>query len=428
MSSSRLNEMIKLVVMIGDFLFLLVSSSAAIVSGFITSGNIAALNFPEARRIAILTLFVTVLIIICSIYGCCGVINQIVRKGCLCRGRRVLCFHNLMLITVLTICLLQHEQLANRNRSIQLVIQNVTQYPQYDSFENKLHTYFSKAYFEGNCALGDDEDDANEDDNEDDSNLVSSYDKSSEWLMEWIDESCPTTMRRSKCALSNEKKEACDTSCSEPKWNVDDCCPSEELVSLERMQLTLVITLASFFLSSPNTIMIKCLRTGLKKSCPYDQCRIAVLHKIHEYIQPTLLALLFVSFLASIMIIFTLLLICYNPRDDIEIELLKTGVMTEEDIETIHKLKSDRNFSYEKGNNKNNKKGGTYLFDLDNIYETRSANARIKNRMNNYTKKKKGYDHQEGLTKSSKRRLTSRLLNQNSSSRVHPSIIHHSSP
>jgi len=51
------------------------------------------------------------------------------------------------------------------------------------------------------------------------------------------------------------------------------------------------------------------------------------------------------------MIVGTCLLICYNPRDDLEVELLKTGVMTEEDVNTIRKLKriSGRNFSYQKG-------------------------------------------------------------------------------
>lgn len=64
-------------------------------------------------------------------------------------------------------------------------------------------------------------------------------------------------------------------------------------------------------------------------------------------------------------------MICYNPRDDIEIELLKTGVMTEEDVETIRKLKSQRNFSYEKGNEK-----GRKSIDLDTILETRSQTSR----------------------------------------------------
>ncbi len=43
------------------------------------------------------------------------------------------------------------------------------------------------------------------------------------------------------------------------------------------------------------------------------------------------------------------MLVCYNPRDEIEVELLKTGVMTDEDIETIRRLKSEHKFSYQQG-------------------------------------------------------------------------------
>ena len=62
-----------------------------------------------------------------------------------------------------------------------------------------------------------------------------------------------------------------------------------------------------------------------------------------------MLLLRFISFLASILIIFICLLVCYNPRDEIEVELLKTGVMTDEDIETIRRLKSEHKFSYQQG-------------------------------------------------------------------------------
>lgn len=103
----------------------------------------------------------------------------------------------------------------------------------------------------------------------------------------------------------------------------------------------------------------------------------------------------FVTCFTSIMVIFTCLLICYNPRDEIEIELLKTGVMTEEDIETIRKLKSQRNFSYDKGNGK-----GQHSIDLDTIHATRSFS-----------------NCSNGLTQPSRRGI--RLLNHNGS-RVYP--------
>ena len=53
-------------------------------------------------------------------------------------------------------------------------------------------------------------------------------------------------------------------------------------------------------------------------------------------------AVQFICLLSSIMLILSCLLICFNPRDEIEVELLKTGVMTEEDVEAIRRLKEDR--------------------------------------------------------------------------------------
>ena len=49
------------------------------------------------------------------------------------------------------------------------------------------------------------------------------------------------------------------------------------------------------------------------------------------------------------MIIFTVLLICYNPRDDIEIELLKTGVMTQQQMESIRELRTSNKLSFSNG-------------------------------------------------------------------------------
>ena len=49
------------------------------------------------------------------------------------------------------------------------------------------------------------------------------------------------------------------------------------------------------------------------------------------------------------MLVLSCLLICFNPRDDIEIELLKSGVMSEEDIEAIQRLKENKNANTGRG-------------------------------------------------------------------------------
>lgn len=211
----RLNAMIKLVVMTGEAIFLFVALTVTIVAALIFSGKIIALDFPEAHRTAIIVLIISTTSICCSIYGCCGIVNQIVRKGCFCRGRRILCFHQFTLLAILILSVTNHERLMNREKSMNMVIGNATAYPRYDSLERKLDEYFSNAYFEANCATED------------------TYDRSSKWLMNWVDTYCPVTMRREKCTLSTEKKATCDTSCPAKIWNAKTCCPSEVSVSYQ---------------------------------------------------------------------------------------------------------------------------------------------------------------------------------------------------
>jgi len=54
--------------------------------------------------------------------------------------------------------------------------------------------------------------------------------------------------------------------------------------------------------------------------------------------RPMLSGMQAISWLSGIMVALVCLLICHNPRDNIESELLKTGMMTETDLE-IMKLK-----------------------------------------------------------------------------------------
>ncbi len=210
---SRLNAMIKLVVMTGEAIFLFVALTVTIVAALIISGKIIALDFHEARRTAIIVCIISAISICCSVYGFCGIVNQIVRKGCFCRGRRILCFHQCTLLAILILSVTNHERLTNREKNMNMVIGNVAAYPTYDSFERILDKYFSNAYFEANCASEE------------------TYDRSSKWLMTWVDTYCPVTMRREKCTLSNENKAICDTSCLEKIWDAKTCCPSEVLVS-----------------------------------------------------------------------------------------------------------------------------------------------------------------------------------------------------
>ena len=166
---------------------------------------------------------------------------------------------------------------------------------------------------------------------------------SSVWTINWVNRNCPATMRHDNCALKPEQKESCDTSCHAPIWNKEQCCPSEAL----------------------------CFTGNEVSACPYDQCRFQVLKEVRNTIRKTVLFLqAFLSF-SGVMIILTCLLICYNPRDEIEIELLKTGVMTEDDIATIEKLKNDKIFSYNKGN------GKIQGINLDSLHTSEKVSRRV---------------------------------------------------
>ena len=135
------------------------------------------------------------------------------------------------------------------------------------------------------------------------------------------------------CSLDDEARETCDTSCSSLQhgvaWNETYCCPDERLCYGEGDAELEDAHGGSGSKSGP---------------CPYHQCRVPVLREIHSYVRPASRILTFIAYLSGMMIILTCLLICYNPRDEIEVELLKTGVMTDSDLQTIRKLKSMKKF------------------------------------------------------------------------------------
>jgi len=157
-----------------------------------------------------------------------------------------------------------------------------------------ISRHFDSAYFEGICS-------------------ERPYES---WVVEWLDDHCPETMHQRKCYLNGKKRYLCDTTCGYTPWRPDVCCPSRELCD-----------------------------SNVPESCPYYQCRFAVLTEIRWWMRPFSVGIQFVAWLAGIMIVLTCLLICYNPRDDLEHELIKTGIMTEDDIEQI---KESRRKSQEK--------------------------------------------------------------------------------
>lgn len=288
---SRLNKTIKCVFFVGESIFFILAVGVLVFSSLILSGDLKLLRSIQLVFSYSKVLLVASLVCICCIFcGYVGAINQTKRKGCF-SGRRILMFHNILLVSVCIMALKYKKGLSNRSNSIQ-VVQNNPSESRYDSFEQKVDAFFNDMYFSGLCGFDDDS-------LAEDRGLISGF----------IDSICPETISAEIC-------------CSNVECNHDGCCP----ISAERCN------------------------NRESSFCPYYNCRFEILKLIQNYIQPGILGLKCISILSMIMLTLNCLLICFNPRDDIEVELLKTGVMTEADLEQIKRLKRERKFTYDKGN------------------------------------------------------------------------------
>jgi len=293
---SRLNASIKLLYLLGETFFILLSVITTLISGLILSGRYDAFNYNPSQRTAIIILVGSSLAFLCSVCcGCCGSIRQVKRKGC-CPGRRILGLHQILLLALFVLCARQYVAIRRREASLGIVLSDPVSYPNYDAFEKQLSQYVNDAYFDGVCST--------------DNDASASADP---WLMNWIDRKCPLARDQDMytvCAPNRNDLLQCDTECEDNAESDDDreCCPVEVL----------------------------CL-SGVQDVCPYDQCRITILSEVSMWMKRLLLALAVFSILSVIMAALTCLLICYNPRDEIETELYKSGVLTQKDIETIQR-------------------------------------------------------------------------------------------
>lgn len=303
---SRLNNTIKFVFLVGETIFFIIAVGGLVFSSLILSGELKLLRSIQLVSSYSKVLLGASLVLICCICsGCVGAINQVKRKG-IFSGRRILMCHNILLLGVFIMALKHEKDLSNRSNSIQVVQSNPSE-SRYDSFEWKVDAFFNDMYFSSLCGLDGD-----------------SIVENQQIISDYIDIICPEVMSSENC-------------CSNVQCNGDECCP----IDRERC------------------------KNQEFSFCPYDNCRFEILSLIQKYVQPGILGLKCISILSIIMLVLNCLLICFNPRDDIEIELLKTGVMTEDDLEQIKRLKRERKFTYDKGN-----------IDLDVLHFDSSINAK----------------------------------------------------
>ena len=288
---SYMNSLIKVGVLVFNIFLFLCGLIVALISGLVYSGQ-----WPEFERetyaewcywgmgIGFVVIFVTVL-------GCIGSANQVQREGC-CPGRCVLGYYQILLVGSIVAFMFVGLFLKSTIDSIQFTLDKNGD-TEYDKFEIDISSRFNSNYFAALC---------------------SEFPENT-WFLDWSDTICPATMNyEEKCFIPRSKRDpladrdVCEafTACESEPFNPTFCCPDEQACSAE---------------------------TWGKAACPYEQCRTEALNWLVEKMEPVYDFFLAVGYISMAMMLLTCLLICYNPKDTVEKELIKTGVLVQHKVE-----------------------------------------------------------------------------------------------
>lgn len=197
------------------------------------------------------------------------------------------CLHLLLLISILFFGIVQMRFLETQELRISAIIEDKDSFPKYNAFERHISSYVNNLYFESLSSPD---------------SLVGS--STSAWLVEFVENKCPKRMSPEHCILVLETRANCDPVSK-------SCCPDESLCN-----------------------------SGVKEACPYENCRVEILGQLFDLLVPMRVGAFCVCLLAALMLVLSCLLICFNKRDEIEIELLKGGNISEDDVAAIRRLKS----------------------------------------------------------------------------------------
>ena len=329
---SRLNSTLKLLFLAGDCLLILLSALATILSSLALSGRISSLSYflpVHHRRYTLCAVIASsVLFLAATCCGCCGSIRQVHRKG-LFSGRRILGLFQLCLVALFVASTCTLVSVDRRSVALRSILSEPTAFPQYDPFEKHLSFIFNDAYFDTVC----------------EGTLHSS--RSSVLFRDWIKVNCPPSPsigRHQFCADNRMDLLQCNADCEDSVATSGlgiesdiQCCPAETL----------------------------CL-SGVLDACPYQNCRPQVIEGVTLWLGRLGTALRAIAILSVTMSILTCLLICYNPRDDIENELYKAGVFTSADVENIKRLKQEKKFTFDSRGSGKSKRTS---INLDQLHE-----------------------------------------------------------
>ena len=332
---NRLNATIKLLYLVGECILILLSASVILLSSLALTNRLPSLTYflsglsDEHRQYTLFAAVVSsVIFLAATCCGCCGSIRQVKRKG-MFSGRRILGLFQLCLVAlfVASTCLL--VSLDRRSVALRSILSEPAAFPQYDPFEKRLSLLFNDAYFETVCEG------------------TSHSSRSSVWFRDWIKDNCPPSPsigRHEFCASDRKDLLKCNADCEDrvaaSGLGIESdlqCCPAETL----------------------------CL-SGVLDACPYQNCRPQVMEEVTVWLSRLGTALRAIATLSAIMSILTCLLICYNPRDDIESELYKSGVLSSADVENIRRLKQEKLFTFDSRGTGRSKRTS---INLDQLHE-----------------------------------------------------------
>jgi len=235
-------------------------------------------------------LTVSGLILAATFVGCCGAYRQVERKGYF-TGRKLLFVYLVFLITTFSLTASMTVYLSQSIDSMEWTVDelNTNSSAKMVGLEKSISRRVNGEYFEDLCS------------------------GSSSWFMNWVDKNCPASMG-TRCKLPASKLSPnCDTYCDASPWNIDECCPDQIICESN---------------------------SNVPQACPFYQCRKEMLSWVLDELDPAMGWLGTFGYFLVAMIFLTVLLICYNPRDDLEHELLKTGVIVESTEKKTRKKRS----------------------------------------------------------------------------------------
>ena len=244
-------------------------------------------------------------------------------------GRRILGLFQLCLVALFVASTCTIVSLDRRSVALHPILSEPDAFPQYDPFEKDLSIIFNDAYFVTVCEG------------------TSHSSRSSIWFRYWIKGKCPPSPsigRHEFCATNRRDLLTCNADCEDSVaasgLDIESdlhCCPAETL----------------------------CL-SGVLDASPYQNCRPQVIDEVTLWLGRLGTALRAIAILSIIMSILICLLICYNPRDDIENELYKAGVFSSADVENIKRLKQEKLFTFDSRGSGSSKRTS---INLDQLHE-----------------------------------------------------------